>query len=125
MLTIRFFKIEEVGQDGQEKPVLYFNEETPGLVLNKTNSNIVSSVYGYETDEWVGKPLELYKDLVPFNGQIVAGIRVRIPPSPAPAGPKGNKASQPGPAPADEQTPQQLMTGETSGDPSLNDDIDV
>ena len=68
---------EEIG-DGM-KPVLYFQGKTKGVVLNKTNAQMIAGAYGDETGAWEGKPLEVYPDKTPFQGKIVDCIRVRIP----------------------------------------------
>jgi hypothetical protein len=75
-------RMEDVG-DGESKPVLTFQGRSKGVVLNKTNASVISSVYGDDSEDWCGKPLELYPDKVSFQGRIVDAIRVRIP---APAG---------------------------------------
>ena len=67
----------KIGDD--EKPVLYFSGEGKGLVLNKTNSNIITKIYGDETDEWIGKEIILYPAMVEFKGDMVEAIRVRAP----------------------------------------------
>lgn len=67
----------KIGDD--EKPVVYFSGETKGLVLNKTNSNIITKIYGDETDEWIGKEVILYPAMVEFKGDMVEAIRVRAP----------------------------------------------
>ena len=67
---------EEVGQD-QHKPVVYFKDKEKGLVLNKTNSNIIQQLYGHETDDWRGKDIVLYPTVVDFRGTPADTIRVR------------------------------------------------
>ena len=73
---------EDMGS-GETKPVARFNGLDRGLVLNKTNSMMVASHFGSETNTWIGKTIELYPDKVPFQGQIVDAIRVRVPVPPA------------------------------------------
>ena len=68
---------EDIG--GDHKPVLYFHGKDRGLVLNKTNSNTISASYGYETDDWAGKPIQLFEQLVDFQGRQTPAIRVRVP----------------------------------------------
>ena len=58
-VTISEVKVEEVGQDKQEKPVLYFNEHDKGAILNVTNARAIAKVYGDEEGEWPGKKLTL------------------------------------------------------------------
>jgi hypothetical protein len=68
--------IEDIGDN--EKPVMYFQGKQKGVVLNKTNANMIVEYYGDETAGWVGKEIELYPDKVGFQGKIVDCIRVRI-----------------------------------------------
>lgn len=73
--------MEEVG--GDIKPILFFQDgngqkKDRGLVLNKTNSNIIADMYGWETDDWSGKPIVLYPARVEFQGKIVDAIRVKL-----------------------------------------------
>jgi hypothetical protein len=79
VMTIRAIKLEEIGQDKTHKPVLFFNEETRGLVMNKTNGAMIAHNYSNETDSWLGKPVELHVEPVQFQGRVVDAIRVRIP----------------------------------------------
>jgi hypothetical protein len=81
-------EIEEVGRQRDEKPVLYFKGESRGLVLNKTNKNVIAKAYGKETDGWTGKEIVLFHAMVDFGGEMVESIRVRLPrtaPAPKPA----------------------------------------
>ncbi len=71
-------EMRDVG-DGQ-KPVLYFEGKERGLILNKTNSNIIAAVYGDETEEWKGEEIVLFETMVDFQGRQVPAIRCRIPP---------------------------------------------
>jgi hypothetical protein len=70
-------KMEDIGSD--HKPVLYFQGKEKGLVLNKTNANTISSAYGDDTDDWVGKELVLFPTVTDFQGRSVDAIRVRKP----------------------------------------------
>lgn len=86
LLTIASVKVEKVGDD--EKPILYFQERSKGLTLNKVNSTIISSAFGKETDGWVGKKIFVYNDpSVQYMGEVVGGLRVRIPPKNTNMGP--------------------------------------
>lgn len=68
-------KIEEIGDD--RKPVLYFQGKEKGLVLNKTNANNISVLYGDDMEEWQGKEIILFPAMVDFQGRTVEAIRVR------------------------------------------------
>ncbi len=68
--------MEDIG--GDQKPILYFLGKDRGLVLNKTNSNIIAEMYGWETDDWQGKQITLMPARVEFQGKIVDAVRVRL-----------------------------------------------
>jgi hypothetical protein len=69
---------EEVG-DGV-KPVLYFEGKEKGLVLNKTNAEILKDAYGPETDDWAGQKAILGTHKVRGrDGNLVDGITVAVP----------------------------------------------
>jgi hypothetical protein len=62
-----------------KKPVCYFQGARKGLILNKTNANLIGRLYGEETDEWVGKTVTLTVVDVEAFGDIVSAIRVKLP----------------------------------------------
>ncbi len=76
-VTIAAIKLEKVGTDQEERPVLYFQGMTKGMVMNRTNGKRISKLYGPETNEWVGKPIILYESETDFGGETVPCIRVR------------------------------------------------
>lgn len=78
IVTIDRVEMEEVGQEQQQKPVLYFKGIEPGLVLNKTNAATLAKLLGDETDEWDGKKVGLFTTEVDYAGQQVLAIRVRL-----------------------------------------------
>ena len=81
---------EEIGQNKDRKPVMYFADVKKGLVLNKTNAVEIAATHGDQMEGWTGKEIELFSQMVPFQGQNVAAIRVRAaaePKEPIPARP--------------------------------------
>ena len=68
--------------DGEKKPIVYFDGKPKGLVLNKTNANVIADEFGDDTTTWLGKELELFTTPVTFQGQTRPAIRVRIPSPP-------------------------------------------
>jgi hypothetical protein len=76
-VTISHVAIEEIGDE--RKPVLYFQGKEKGMVLNKTNANNISSLYGDDTEDWQGKEIVLFPAMVDFQGKTVEAIRVRAP----------------------------------------------
>ncbi len=86
-LTIKNIRMEEMGQEKEEKPVVSFSNTDKELVLNKTNGLVVASLYGEDTDAWIGKHITIYPTRVPFGGKLVDSIRVR---ERVPVAPSGN-----------------------------------
>lgn len=80
-LTIKEVSIHTFkARDGSEepKPLIVFENEPKGLILNKTNSKLIAkALKSDETDDWVGKAITLYSTEVEFAGDIVDSIRVR------------------------------------------------
>ncbi len=68
---------EEIGQNKDKKPVMYFDKVQKGLVLNKTNATQIAATHGDQMESWSGREIELFSMMVPFQGQNVAAIRVR------------------------------------------------
>ncbi len=85
-------EMETIGDD--KRPVLYFKDAKKGLVLNKTNANNISYIYGDDMDEWAGECIELYPTTTDFQGKTVDCIRVRPPKARAK---KNSKAEEPPP----------------------------
>jgi hypothetical protein len=79
-LTISGVEMATVGQgvDAEEKPVVFFDETTKGLVLNVTNKNTLVGLFGTDTDEWVGKRVALFATEVDFQGRQTLAIRIRM-----------------------------------------------
>jgi hypothetical protein len=69
-------KHEEMA-DGEKKYVLYFQDKVKGLVLNKTNWDVLEEAFG-DSDDWPGKPATLFtvKTRDPA-GKPVDGIRIK------------------------------------------------
>jgi len=79
VLTIEGGKMEEVGQEKDNRPCLSFKETDQKLVLNKTNISLIFAAHGVtNTEELKGKRITLYVDKsVSFGGKVVGGIRVK------------------------------------------------
>ena len=101
-VTMSHVDMEEIGSD--HKPVLYFIGKDKGLVLNKTNSNTIAAMHGYETEDWQGKSITLVEAMVDFQGRTVAAIRVysQRPNASAPATPRPRPSAPKAPPPSDE-----------------------
>lgn len=76
-LTISRIAMEDIG--GEHKVVAYFQGTEKGMILNKTNSMNIATLYGPETDGWVGKSVLLYPTWVDFQGRSVEAVRIRGP----------------------------------------------
>ncbi len=86
-------RIEEIGKDKDQKPVIYFVGQDKGFVANKTNCNTLAKIIGSrEMDDWTGKTIKLYRTEVQFGDEMVESIRVSIKrgdkPAPTPPAPK-------------------------------------
>lgn len=82
IMTIASVSIEMIGESDQ-KPVVHFQNAHKGFPLNKTNARQISSILGSdETDQWIGRQIELYPTTTEFRGDIVTCVRVR--PAPVP-----------------------------------------
>lgn len=61
------------------KGVLGFSNSLLKLTSNTTNTRILISMFGKETDDWIGKKITLYVDEhVQFQGRETRGIRIRL-----------------------------------------------
>lgn len=96
IVTIARVKMEDIGDD--HKPVLYFEGKDKGLVLNKTNANMIAEIAGTpETDEWKGVRVRLYRTKCDFQGKRVAALRIE--PVPHNGGGGSTAAAAPPPPP--------------------------
>ena len=78
-ILVAIERVEEDEIGGEDKAVVYFHNQKKGLVLNKTNAQMIQSKYGAETDNWRDCEVELYPDKTNYQGQLVDCLRVRIP----------------------------------------------
>ncbi len=70
--------VEKVGED--QKPVVWFVGKEKGLVLNKTNANMIAEIAGTdETDDWTDIKIVMYVAKVDYQGRRVDAIRVDYP----------------------------------------------
>jgi hypothetical protein len=70
--------MKDVGST-DSKPTIYFQGKDKGLVLNKTNANAISMMYGPETGNWTGQTISIYPTETEFQGKIVPCIRIKAP----------------------------------------------
>ena len=82
VVTMDDFTIETlIGEHGDEKKgVLYFVGDVKPLIVNSGNWEVIESIYGDNTDGWLGHKIEIYNDpSVRFGRKVVGGIRIRQP----------------------------------------------
>ena len=84
VFTIRNFQrmnMAKPDQDPQYKWICEFDGDTKPLVCNKTNLKRMAKIFASEnTDNWIGKRVEVYFDeTIEMGGEVVGGIRVRKP----------------------------------------------
>jgi hypothetical protein len=82
-------EIESAGFEtinNERKLIVFFVGKDKGLVLNKTNAMMISSLLGADdTDDWIGRRIILRPDMTTFQGKPVQCVRVdsELPPQPA------------------------------------------
>ncbi len=77
-LVISNVVMEKMESDGMMKPVMYFNNAQKAMVVNATNWDNMSQVYEDESNNWVGKAIEMYTEATRMpNGTAGRGIRIR------------------------------------------------
>lgn len=80
--TIQSIKHEEIQDKGAKKmkPILYITGAPKPLVLNRVNAQSIASIYGDDSNNWIGKPIEIYTDPTVMMGRDrVGGLRLRAP----------------------------------------------
>jgi len=79
-LTIKEMKKEEAfnGKEKEVVPVLHFEKTQKGLVLNKTNAELITKVLKSPfIEDWIGKQITLYSTKIKAFGELVDAIRVK------------------------------------------------
>jgi len=89
VLKIKSFDIVDLkARDGSDerKPVVYFENEPKGLILNKTNRNSIETICNsIQIAEIIGNSVELYLARVDSFGELVDAVRIREPRQMTPA----------------------------------------
>lgn len=111
-LTIKSADVKEFDNGKERKIVLTFVEWDKNLPLNITNARSIASLYGHNSNAWIGRQIMLFTMMVDYQGKQTPGIRVRAPmqaqaqtppqamplhPAPRPMG--GLQPGQPAPMP--------------------------
>ena len=79
-LPLKIAKVEQekVGPDQELKWVLYFKGHDKQLILIATNWDLIAAALREEdSDNWIGKTIELYPTQTQFGKKMVDCIRVR------------------------------------------------
>lgn len=78
-LTIRAATLEKVGhgQEQEMKLAIAFEKATKLMLLNRTNAMIIASLYGPETESWIGKPVTVYSARVKAFGAWHDALRIK------------------------------------------------
>jgi len=80
IVTVQDVRTETIqnAQGKEDKLVAHFENGVLPLILNTTNMKTIAKVTGSAyIDEWVGKKLQLYVDLVSAFGTTTEAVRVR------------------------------------------------
>lgn len=85
--TVTISNVEMKKFDNGNKLVISFEGKKKTLVCNKTNANRIAYAFGTNTDNWIGREITLFTDLVDFQGNTVEAIRVRAKKEAPPARP--------------------------------------
>ena len=79
-VPVKMSHVTMVDLNGEPKPVLHFQGKERGMILNKTNANKITEMFGDDTDDWEGGEVILYEAMVDFQGKTVPAIRIRMAP---------------------------------------------
>ena len=63
-------------KDGTKKLGVFFDGKEKGLVLNKTNAQLIAEQHGQDVEGWRGKEIRIYPTTTDFGGERVECIRV-------------------------------------------------
>ena len=90
-VTISGVEMEDVSGDGEQKPVLHFTGKEKGMVLNRTNYGRLQMFFpdfsaSDDSADLIGKKVILYAEPVSFQGRMVKGLRLKVPPQAQPEG---------------------------------------
>lgn len=81
LLTIVKFEGEEEVQskDGSKKPkpVLYFKEAVPKMIMNITNGNTITALYGSHPENWIEKQIQVFATPIKAFGKTQDALRIR------------------------------------------------
>jgi hypothetical protein len=79
MKVVIMEELEDRDGEKMNKPVLYFQGATKGLVLNRTNWDRIALQHGDDSDKWPGKKIVLGTEIVTAFGETKPALRIRVP----------------------------------------------
>ena len=98
-----------IGKDKERKLVVWFTNDSRGLVLNRVNNRTLRSAFGDACDGWIGKIIVIFPTMAEFRGTMKPALRVRIPPPKQAAGNvQTAKPKPPEPDPVEEVLDEEL-----------------
>ena len=80
VLTIKEVKKEQVTGDGGRKDtcvVVSWVEDQKKMIINKTNSKTIESLYTPFIEDWAGKQVQIFVGKDKMSGEIVDCLRIR------------------------------------------------
>jgi hypothetical protein len=108
-----------IGKDKERKLVVWFTNDSRGLVLNRVNNRTIRGAYGDVCDNWAGKIIAVFPTMAEFRGTMKPALRVRIPPPKQAAAGNGQTAKPAIPPPTATIDPAEIDVV----DEELNDNI--
>ena len=81
---------ESVGEMLETKFCIHFQDGTKPMLLNKTNTSVLITLFGRNSGGWIGKRINVYNDpLVQYQGRLTGGLKIRQAKESAPASVQG------------------------------------
>ncbi len=86
VVTVSIHSLKKVNvarddEDPEYRWTIKFAEYPKPMVLNVTNLKRLAKALGDDSDEWLGKQVQLYVDPdIEFGGNVVGGLRIRAMP---------------------------------------------
>ena len=74
-LKMAKLELDKIGPEQKEKYILFFKGQDKQLVLNLTNWDLIAAYAGADSDQWVGKDVELYPTQTTFGSKAIDCIR--------------------------------------------------
>lgn len=69
------------GKPAENKPVIYFEKATKGIILTAPLARQLAALLGDDTEKWTGKRVQLFTEAIRVAGQERTAIRARQAPN--------------------------------------------